>query len=67
MTAIITIKGGASVAINKTSCIKEAIEITKEYCRGGGGNDPPDKILEQLYKKLVKLYQDADLDDSSSS
>lgn len=42
--------------MNKYNCLKEAIEITKEYTRGGGGS--PIGILEGVYEKLKELAED---------
>ena len=38
---------------NRDALLK-AIEITKEYGRGGTGR-PPEEILEKAYKKIVEL------------
>ncbi len=45
---------------NKKDCLKVAIEITKEYSRGGSGNgtyDFPSEVLEKVYEKLLKLAE----------
>jgi len=36
--------------------LKTAIEITKEYSRGGG--DQPDAILKNTYKELTKIIDE---------
>jgi hypothetical protein len=46
------------MAINKVGCLSQAIEITKEYARGGG-QGAIDEILERLYKKLKELAEDS--------
>lgn len=44
--------------MNNYSNFEKAVEITKEYVRGGG-SIKPDTILEDLYKKLKELSIDA--------
>jgi hypothetical protein len=44
--------------MNKYHELEQAVEITKEYVRGGGGVSP-DKILENVYNKLKELSDDA--------
>ena len=43
--------------MNKYSCLKEAIEITKEYAKGGGASIS--SMLESVYETLKKLAEDA--------
>lgn len=45
--------------IDKQLCLKQAVEITKEYVRGGSTNPAPSYHLEELYKKLKELSADA--------
>jgi hypothetical protein len=42
--------------MNNYNCLKEAIEITKEYAKGGG--TAVDAVLEAVYEKLKKLAED---------
>lgn len=44
--------------MNKYGALDKAIEITKEYARGGGERSPY-LILEEVYDKLKKLAEDA--------
>jgi hypothetical protein len=46
------------MAVNKNGCLSQAIEITKEYARGGGPG-AIEEILERLYKKLKELAEDS--------
>lgn len=46
------------MSIQAQNCLNSAIEITKEYTRGGGQGSP-EAILEQLYNKLKELQNDA--------
>ncbi|MFZ2205208.1 MAG: hypothetical protein WAV23_01305 [Minisyncoccia bacterium] len=44
--------------IDKEDYLKMAVEIAKEYARGGAGSgayDGPAEVLERAYEKLVKL------------
>ncbi len=41
--------------MNKSTALTEAIEIVKEYGKGGYSDLPPDVLLEKLYKKLLEL------------
>lgn len=41
----------------KSYALDEAIEITKEYVRGGGGQ-PPENILKSCYEMINELYKD---------
>lgn len=44
--------------MNKGYYLEKAIEITKEWARGGvgsGGYDGPAEVLEKTYEKLIKL------------
>lgn len=46
--------------VNKQYCLTVAIEITKEYARGGTGSgacDAPAEVLEKTYKKLLELAE----------
>lgn len=46
--------------MNKIECLERAIEITKEYARGGSGSgtyDLPAEVLEKVYLKLIKLSE----------
>ncbi len=46
--------------MDKNDCLKAAIEITKEFARGGagtGGYDAPAEVLEKTYNKLLKLAE----------
>ncbi len=40
--------------MTQAGCLDHAIEVTKEYARGGG-NQMPDVIIELVYKKLMEL------------
>jgi len=44
---------------NKVKCLEDAIEITKQYCRGGGSVQP-DVVLQDIYDKLKELDKDAE-------
>lgn len=47
--------------VNKEDCLKMAVEVAKEYARGGAGNggyDAPAEVLEKVYVRLVKLSED---------
>ncbi len=45
---------------DKLTQLKVAIEITKEFGRGGYSSTlNPDEILELLYKKLIELKEEA--------
>lgn len=47
---------------DKEECLKMAVEIAKEFARGGAGNggyDAPAEVLEKAYVKLVKLSEEA--------
>ena len=47
--------------MTKQGCLNEAIEIAKEYARGGAGNggyDGPAEVLEKVYEKLIKLSKE---------
>ena len=39
---------------NRDALLK-AIEIVKEYGRGGNDSYEPEELLEKLYKKIVEL------------
>ena len=43
---------------SKTALLEKAIEITKEYAKGGGTN--PSGILETIYEELKKLNEDTE-------
>lgn len=45
--------------MNKYASLEKAVEITKEYVRGGGTTNP-EQVLEDLYHKLNELKQDAE-------
>ena len=36
-----------------------AIVLTKEYCRGGGGQYSPSSVLRELYRAIKDLQEDA--------
>lgn len=40
--------------MTKEECLEKAIEITKEWARGGAVGSPAG-ILEDVYKKLIEL------------
>lgn len=40
--------------MTKQGCLNEAIEITKEWARGGNQGSPS-SILESVYEKLLEL------------
>jgi hypothetical protein len=42
--------------MDKHAILQQAIEITKEYAKGGGTN--PAGTLESIYEELKKLYAD---------
>ena len=44
--------------VNKSWCLATAIEITKEYSRGGGELSPAN-VLASVYLKLKELEVDA--------
>ncbi len=46
--------------MNKSTALTEAIEIVKEYGRGGYSDLQPDVLLERMYKKLLELGIDQD-------
>ena len=46
--------------IDKEYYLSKAIEITKEYARGGGA-DHVDIVLEDVYKKLLELAKDVEI------
>lgn len=41
-------------------CLSQAIEITKEFARGGSEKVTPDYVLEETFKKLKELTKDID-------
>ncbi|MGH7202831.1 MAG: hypothetical protein ACREHC_00110 [Candidatus Levyibacteriota bacterium] len=43
--------------MTKNQLLEHAIDVAKEYARGGGSNTP-DYILEIVYKKLKELNED---------
>ena len=46
--------------MDKQDCLKAAIEIAKEFARGGasnGAHDAPAEVLEKAYQKLLKLAE----------
>lgn len=45
--------------MNKEWCLNEAINLTKEYARGGANGNSPHVVLEDLYKMLLELKADA--------
>jgi len=45
--------------MDKQECLNQAIEITKEWCRGGSQGSP-DAILDYLYRKLLELNKDVE-------
>ncbi len=45
--------------MNKAYALDKAIEITKEYARGGGAT-PPQVALRNLYEELKKLNQEVE-------
>lgn len=47
------------MAVDKDWCLGSAIDIAKEYARGGGQLHP-DYVLDITYKKLKELRADAD-------
>jgi hypothetical protein len=46
------------MAVDKDWCLDRAIEITKEYSRGGGPLIPSG-VLENVYEQLKKLQADS--------
>lgn len=46
------------INLNKVTLIDKAVEITKEYARGGGSN-PLESVLKNTYEELKKLNEDA--------
>ena len=36
-----------------------AIALTKEYCRGGGGQNSPSSVLRELYRAIKEIQDDA--------
>lgn len=46
--------------MNSYKELEWAVEITKEYVRGAGGVQPQ-TVLENVYRKLKELAQDAEM------
>lgn len=44
----------------KRKALRQAIDITKEYARGGSEQGEPSKILRYCYKELVKIVDEID-------
>ncbi len=47
--------------MNKSTALAEAIEIVKEYGSSGYSDLHPDVLLERLYRKLVDLFEDSQI------
>lgn len=47
------------MAVDKNWCLAQAIDIAKEYARGGGQLNPHN-VLEYTYEMLKKLSADVD-------
>lgn len=47
--------------MTKHSLLEKAVEITKEYVRGGGGM-APETILERVFIKLKELNEEVEKD-----
>lgn len=47
--------------MDKQDYLKMAVEVAKEYARGGAGSgayDGPAEVLERVYSKLLKLGEE---------
>ncbi len=42
----------------KQVALKQAIQIAREYARGGSEKSSPDVILDQTYKRLIQIMDD---------
>ncbi len=42
----------------KQIALKQAIQIAREYARGGSEKSSPDVILEQSYKRIVQIMDE---------
>lgn len=47
------------MAVKKSVLFERAIEITKEFCRGGSDKVTPDWVLREVYATLKELAEDA--------
>ncbi len=45
--------------VDKSEALETAVEITKEFARGGYSGGSADRLLEILYEKMVELSEDA--------
>jgi hypothetical protein len=45
--------------INKYHIYKDAVEIAKDYYRGGSESLPPEQVLQRTYNALKELAEDA--------
>jgi hypothetical protein len=46
------------ILTNKQECLAAAIEVAKEFCKGGGSG-LPSAVIEDVYKKLIELYKES--------
>ena len=49
----------ANFQYSKDTLFDRAIEITKEFCRGGSEKLSPDYVLQKVYETLKELAEDA--------
>lgn len=49
----------SSTVITKEDVLKAAIDITKEFSRGGSEKFSPDYVLQRTYETLKELAEDA--------
>jgi len=49
-----------NIIMDKQDCLNKAVEVAKEYARGGAGSGAYDgsaEVLEKVYNKLLKLAE----------
>lgn len=44
----------------KQTALKQAIEIARQYARGGSEKSSPDVILDQTYRRILAILEDID-------
>ena len=42
----------------KETALKHAIQIAREYARGGSEKSSPDIVLDQSYKRILQILED---------
>ncbi|SHJ14100.1 hypothetical protein SAMN02745216_01125 [Desulfatibacillum alkenivorans DSM 16219] len=42
----------------KQMALKQAIQIARDYARGGSEKSSPDIVLDQSYKRLLQIMED---------